>query len=466
MNATQYKMSNRHETIYLIFAIAPLVGLFGILAVATAQQRALASSLQHRIDSGEVPLGNDSLSEQFARDTSDANTAAWSDVLLAALAIERSRAPDIDVDDSSGKPLDMPQDPLLKLTKQVTEAEVQRMKRAAPVIAAIDRLSQDSSPVWQNTVFNSFDTSLEVLQDSRVLSRLLTDECRVAIATDDQDRAFDAMRMMPAVADAMQQDFCIVTDLVSSALHGQHRTVIQESLEIGFWDDVQALHRIADQLADDRDHQQRWQKNLRGELAMLMQVLHASPDDLLGTSVVHPLSAFPFGIAPAMQWEFLDGYDRVIALQGAGTRQHVKRVSQEETQFVSSDVRLANWAAFPFATSQPIKAMVLPAVQGYATAIARGEQERIWTLTALAIKAYQIREGRWPLSLAELESDASDPIANIDLEANPMGYQVAADSVVAYLWINSRSGSQLSATPPMHNPNDPRQQEDLTIAIR
>ncbi|WP_197452441.1 hypothetical protein [Rosistilla carotiformis] len=439
---------------YLMLASLPLIGVIAILGGDHLRQRSAAAALQQRTEDAlraGIPIDNDSMSEVFARTTSNANTAAWQELQSAAIAIQNDR------------PL---RDEPSESTPEISPEEIERMQRAAPVIEAIDRLTRDPRPIWQSIVFNGFQTPLESLQDSRILSQLLHDEFRVAMAQQEPQRALDALRLTQAVALSLREEFCIVTDLVNIAHRKQHQAMVHESLAAGFWTAPESLDAIANQVAWDDDPQQRWEDALRGERAFVMQALNTQNEDSVDMQLTPTLKAFPFGIAPTQRQACRTLYNRLIALTGAGTAAHSSSAQAVWTTALMGSNRGVAWSAIPFANTGPVLKTFSPAAHQFANALAREQQERHWTLFGVAIKRFQLQKGRWPLGLDELSGLEMLKSAGIDFNSEPMGYEVAADGDVAYLWITPPDSIEHSKTRPVESDQQPGVIKNYTLEVR
>jgi hypothetical protein len=113
--------------------------------------------------------------------------------------------------------------------------------------------------------------------------------------------------------------------------------------------------------------------------------------------------------------------------------------------------------------------MLYPAVNAAAATYARNERETRWTLTAVAIKEFQLQRQRWPDSLDELTSvglSASDWMAT---DSDAFGYQISDDDGEAILWTTPTDGTPLGATllpqPPSDYETDPVRLEQMEVRI-
>ncbi|MEZ6091158.1 MAG: hypothetical protein R3C05_24670 [Pirellulaceae bacterium] len=416
------------ETLYLLLMIAPLVVLFSIfgydLIDQFAARRELRQTLQSRIDDG-LMTGNDSMSRAFYDQMAHKDAAAWSDVMAAAEVVMQDDKLSSDEDRSLRSPQ--------RFVDAVDPEAIEQMKRAAPIIDAIERLTEDPKPVWTPTLFHGWNTLLPEAQHFRSIARLLAAEFQVAVAMNDHDRALRALRMLDQFVIITEQDFCMVSALISFAIEGMRNDAVLHSVSLDFWQDADILQELDERLKPRSDTQERWETIWQGELAMAY-------DSLMNGSEVYDYEMQPqfmsrsLGLNMKQHVDFINAYESLWELTPVGTATDLEAIEQATRNILNNAEASINWTAIPFANVGPLLRMVFPAGEMFAQAMVRHQRDRQWTRIATAIKRFELLHDRWPNALSELKSlglSATDWTLETGV---PLGYEVAEDGDAAYLW--------------------------------
>lgn len=418
--------------------------LFGLLVLAiggalisewraaTRLTRELAS-----IRNAGFPVDDESMAQWFAASTSTEGTAAWAEAmrLTTNSPIPLTHFDQIPhVGTSEYTPLirsaeDWPQEPLV----------ADYLNWMSPAIEQMHLANRYPKPVWQPIEFRGFFTQFDKVISARALARLMLLEVEHALALGDADRALRGMDSLGGVADAFDWQFCLVVDLIHQALVGVHNNMVLQSMSTGLWDE-EHLDQLAKLVGPAGDWEARWEKVISGERGLMLALL-SSPDlaELLDSfgNEFHPLSQLLR--FPSQRESLLRGYESLLAV-GKGPLRDLRDRADAAHRSVFHRNRNDPRGVFGVLNQRPLMS-IMPATQAYAESIQRSENERRLAHTALSIKRFQLRHGRWPTTLREIDPpDRSDPAGSVGPELDTrrtlsgewFGYEVDGDQ--AWLW--------------------------------
>ncbi len=312
---------------------------------------------------------------------------------------------------------------------------------AAPTIALVERLVQDPNPFWRPLMIDGISISLPDLHKSRSFARILTAEFRVAVHQGDHDRALRALRLILDVSNAFDWEVALVGETIRIAIIGQHRSMIQESLAIGFWQDAEHLSELREQLSRRDDLDERWKRVANAETGMLFSELFGDPeaDQQQRNDPGDLVKLFPFKVSPSLKLQFLKQLPYRHDFSGAGTNQYLKRIDREEQQREESLIgsNASSLVAVPYGIWGFLANQFLVSESYYASAFTRFEFNRKIILTAVAIKQFQVKENRWPEKLNELSAVGLSASQWSVEPGVPIGYQISDDRSSVNLWANT-----------------------------
>jgi len=303
---------------------------------------------------------------------------------------------------------------------------------AAPMIALVEQLVKDPNPFWRPLLIDGHNTMLPDLQGSRSIVRILNVEFRVAVHQGDHDRAMRALRLVLDVSDAFDWRDAFVGELVRIALVEQHRSMIQESLAIGFWEDAEHLSELRQMLARPGNLDERWKTAMNADSQMVFAELFgdidADPPQHIRTGDVGTLA--PFGISPSLKLQFLKTIFYRRDVSGMGTNRYIETVIRQEKQ---RDESLSGpnpslLVAVPFGIRGAFWGGFLIGEEQLVSVVTRFEFNRKITLTAVAIKQFQVKENRWPEELNELSAVGLSASQWRVEPGVPIGYRISEES--------------------------------------
>ncbi|TWT66360.1 hypothetical protein [Allorhodopirellula solitaria] len=409
--------SRRSETSYLALALLPLLIVGGLLLYGFSQQwfaRHTVEAELANLHADGKPMNVATQLAERVHDSSLNKDTQWKD-LDAAVSFMQYKYDEAFrlLEETDGLvPASEPW-PAAQLAKDYHEEAVPLIDRMRELLAET-HAEQGSSPTWLTVpVYGNGNWSGD---------NLLEQEFRYAYHEGDSAYAAELLELSVAAGKA-----AMGIENVAPPYELIHR-----SLEHDFWqaDDLRRLRRL---LSGHVDREVLWRQYLDNKLALFLDKIETLNESDHYDRRNSP-NILPFGIASteiARNLRMYSAYDR---LQGAGTRQHVmaaRAVSDRQEKDLAR-AAVAGLSSIPLATSSAITDFYF--MDNRAEHLARDEMEQRRTVTAVAIKQFQLQEGRWPRSLAELTQVG---LASSDwkmVDGFDFGYQVDPGGQIARVW--------------------------------
>ncbi len=434
---------------YLGSIIVPIALLVGLLFVGLWQEwsarQQVSALLAQRKQRGE-PTDNESLAQQFDAKTDHARALRLQRLADAAISIERlyEVAMLSEKWDDIGKLV--PPNEEWKMTPVLESYS----RDAQPIVAEAREILASAEPIWIPIIFQDYETLLAGAQTTRSIVRVLAYEARAAYHAGDHQRVIDTLALIPKLADAIDYQNFLVTELVRIALIGVHHGLVRESLSHDYWS-VDEIALLTQQLEPTAGREEAWRSTIASEAAMAGSFLGIDDGTVMGHYDGMNMNAIaPFGFAPSQQLQLLNAFEQWAEQPSDFESGETDRERWKDDGGLQRMHTSTSLLAVPIANGDVVCGVVWPSSQAYTRAQARTHRERRWTRCALAIKQFQIQQQRWPKSLEELTQvglTRSDWMAKPDM---PFGYQVATDNSHALLWTNAPDGSDapIEAVPP------------------
>ena len=394
----------------------------------------------------DEPIDDTSMAKHFEKTTHKEGTAAWSE------AFRLSRSANAI---SNGLPLvgdrEMPSDlrPGAEWPDEPRVADY--LKEIQPLLKTIHAADAFPKPVWMPIEFNGLSTTLEVYQETRMLARNLELDASHALFHKNGERALQDIRSLQSVAKAFDIDCCLVTRLITIAIQGMHKGIINRSLAMDCWTEDQ-LADLSAQVRQPYDVALAWRTSMVGERAMVFQAINDSRgiSDAAGDN--NPVYRLP--ILPSGKLSLLRAYDAALAITSANTNELVGRAAVAEKEVMG------------IASSHYLVGLFFPAISACAEAFDRDEVFRRLTVTSLAVKRFQLKNKRFPKSLPELIEVGLTDRDWTTTEGKALGYEVEND--MAYVWMY-RAGDKKKSIPPSRpiiTPEEPSHSTWNVVSIR
>lgn len=359
------------------------------------------------------PLGDASMATHFDKTTHKEGTEAWSEALRLAHSANSISNKLPFVGDR-----ELPRDfrPGVEWTDEPRVAEFLRENR--PLLKKLYAADAFSKPVWMPMEFNGIATNLELYQQTRSLARILNLDANHALFHKEGERALQDIRSLQSVAQAFDQDCCLVTKLITIATLGIHKGTINRSLAMDTWSDEQ-LADLSEQVRQPYDVAKAWRASFVGERSMVFGEIN----DRKGLSEIegdnNPLYRLP--LLPSAKLALLRAYDVALNISSSNTGDLVSRATASEKQLMDQT------------SSHFLVGLYFPAIIAYAEAFDRDEVFRRLTVTSLAVKQFQLKNKRFPKNLADLSEVGLMGRDWTTTNGKAFGYEVADD--MAYIWM-------------------------------
>lgn len=431
------------QWLYLGLAVGPvlaLMALLGFSVISESKAKRQLDVLTTQTRRHGVPLGNASTALDFDRRTDQTRAVRWQNVVHAAMALENTYW----IPMVSDKWEDWEQVVPPEVDWKMAPALKKYSRHASPIVAELrDVLDGSDEPIWSPILFADFETLLPGIQNSRIVARMLAYDFRAAYHAGNHQQAIESLGLIPGAAGAVDYQNFLVVDLVHISLLGMHRLLIRESLNHEYWT-IEDIERLRKQLAPIANVNERWNRSMTSELAMMLEAIgiDGQAPRMVGVTQVTPMPISPVHQLAVLQR--IEHFKTVPVNLDSGESSGVG-LSEEAMRAYRSSVSLTS---IPFATMEPWAALLTPAYDSYISAYARLLRERRWTLCALAIKEFQLRFERWPTSLDGLTRvGLSRPDWSVTANT-PFGYRVAKDGSHVLLWTLSPVNSTMESEPP------------------
>ncbi len=410
---------------WLVVGVAPvlLTGLliFGSVRDGTAESKVAAELAQ--LTSAGMPINDRTLTHTTAAGSSRKDCQAWNEVISATLSLETQWWPYLD--DVAELDAVVPQDEPWEAEPIMTEYTNQ----AAAIVARIQGIPDSSTPLWRLTVFDGWNTLLPQISDWRSVSTLLEREFRVAYHAGDSQRALSALELLSRIQRVSDAEHVLVSDLTQMAYQFRQDTLIRKSLAHEFWNDDQ-LTFIRRLLTDRKSLDQRWRDQIGTEYATVLSNLEATQQQ---TGVMQ--------ISQQSLLAITELFNSLRDIPQAGSDQHSITAEQLLSDFEKHGDQWSSLSitSMPLASSTGYLISTIPSFRSVAAAFSRRHREQDWTLCAIAIKQFQLRNNRFPTKLEQLAEvslthDQWLAIDSSSLAGQSFGYKVSDDQSAAILW--------------------------------
>lgn len=375
------QLPQRRLSAQLLLALC-MLGLLSCLVAAGYSWASRQSTYRQLNAVFEDELSNTALMEKRHREsTSRQGTIAWSKIVELCESNVSPLASSVPIIGQGPQPIfgssEQKSWPNIELTEQYL-AEMQ------PVLELIRESRDVEMPVWMEMQFDGVNTLLHELQASRSISSLVQLEAFYALYVEDAPRALDAFRSLDAVPKAFDWHLYLVGELIHTALRGMFYDAVQQSLKANLWS-VEQLAELRSMMAEPIDLQHRWEQTLMAEQTFAYER-------------VPELSMQNTLVSAEDRLALVDDYQQAIELGKNPIGQLSDQASKLEENLFSPSRR------GPSPGYVALRSSIFPAIAASATALECLEYTRRLTVTALAIKQFELANERWPQDLSELHA--------------------------------------------------------------
>lgn len=405
----------------VIAACVPTIGLIVGGVLVGAREISAASQLRQKVNElrqAELPYDNATFAQWYSKHTRPEGADAWVQTLDAVSATSQLGAVDSLPIVGSAKEL-RELDPKAEWRDETRVKEY--LTEMQGLIQQVHQLQKWPTPVQLPLQFNGSATLLPHFQEARSLSRLLQLDFEYAFYRGEFDRAQQDLVSMGTVAKAIDNELCLVVDLIAAALKQTQYFAIQRSLVTDAWstDKLPELRQI---VGHTRYSSNKWKTLFTCERAMFGDDVNSG--DL--TRVADNAEASFIPLLSSGRLRIFAAYDDVISI---GNEDLAALKSASRNVVARQANRIATWDVD--GASFWLK-MLFPSIEAMARALENEESNRRLTLTAIALRQFKHQEGKWPSRLSDLAKVGLTPADCRTVNRGDFGYEVSED--VAYVW--------------------------------
>ena len=421
-NNTKPKVRFSVMRVWMVFAI-PLfvIGIIYTLfqvgySLREWQGRRMLSQAIEDLNQKGIPTDSESLELVYDAATSDADTEAWLDLFEKLKSPEFKEAtrgiPHVDstVELAEGEDIfDTPRD------WKYSSAAIRVVDMQRAYIEQIRQLAAAPQPVRFPIYFESMNTLLPEVQDSRGLARLICLDAQVAIYLGDSQRAFDdfvTLHHLVRHVETVPFSICL---LVTKSIKSMALSILQRGIEQDLFTDIQ-LEAIDKILLENCDIGEEWRMSCERDLGMFVPVfLDPSLTSQKKTKAL-----------PARGHDgvfYIELMTRLAQIPTTDWDFFYKSVCEEDVRFRKE---VLSWRGM---IDLILTSLVAPSISTLAEISIDRAQHYRQARHGVAIRLFQHKHGKLPVSLSELSPFDPDMRA---FRQQPFGYRLTPSG--ATLW--------------------------------
>lgn len=392
------------EGFYANLVFAPIVALGLVFGYGFMQRTTDSTWCNNRLlelrDAG-FPIDDRSLSQSVQASTSPEHT----DELLLMLSAQKSFS-------SSGLSMKLPDSDELVGKDETWEAAAFMAETSSDrsvVVKKINAIGELNQAIWVPVHFNAFNSMLPEYQQSRSLIRRCQEQFRHHFHEGDHEAAIDDLQAMDRIRKQIGKLPYAVVYLIDIAFLDVLHQTIGESLAMDQWSEAE-LEQIRDFVDQSIIGEYDWPMVVYGEQAAVLETLGIHPGAIgsMSSRVHSGLSQgmAPVGISPVHLRSFLECGDDLATLENVGEDGFASTIDEAMEKHGYKNRKTLDEVVIvggPFASQYAID-YLMSAWQAIGGAITRAEMTRKATLSAIAIKQYQLTQNEWPEKLSDLKS--------------------------------------------------------------
>ncbi len=406
--------THRRNSFLFVFnlAVIAIVALVGVLAVVQqwSANRQYDQEIAELRKAG-LPVDNTSMAEWYLAQTSAQASEHWSEILAITSQFDWTHV----AVKTQVSAMGYEQFPKM-VAPDLPWAQAQEIGHALrefkPVIERIEQLATPGQKAVRMPLeFDGWETTLDPIQNSRNVMRLLELEFAHAIYERDPARALKALDAMEGTAAAFNWNIGWVCSLIQVAFQGYIRDSIVRSVSSNVWDDAQ-LAELQQRLAKNFEGAVNWNTALAGERGFSL----AAIDNLVNSSYELPmlvLASPTIRLAFLQQWKHHERQPNVSLdeLRARGVAILPKGLNRDAT---------ISWT------------WMLPSFETFAAALIRQDVQRQGTIIAVTLKRFQIKYKRWPQDLTELVGFEPQLVSDLKVQVDKHHYRERAGHALVW----------------------------------
>lgn len=328
---------------------------------------------------------------------------------------------------------------------------------AEPIVAELRTMLDGNGRVWVPTVYEGVTTRLPEAQATRDVARLLRYSFAGAIHAGDNDAAIELLRIGDRLFGPGVETSGMVEELIRMACYGVMQESLRQSLATNVWSEAE-LESISQLIRKPFDWPAHWKSTIDGETWMVLPFL-SQPRGLGGMNEL-PFETGSVTIAPSVAMDWIAEMQLLARRRDVQSRWGLESLQADEVRMRyrnNSPVEMDQWLQTPVMNTGWLINAFTPASGSLAAAFVRQSNEIRWTRTVLAMRLFEVRNGYFPESLAELTTVGLQASAMRDFDGYPFAWEAAdsggrvvydqADRTVTYSFVGTDAQSvRLEAT--------------------
>lgn len=400
--------------LWIFVAFATLFTIVGWAVVReTLAYRTLTTTIAQLRAAGIPTI--EAMAAQLDGATHREGSLAWAEVLeLATNSWSRQLGANLPYIGSGEIPELTPEASLGWKDKDEVEAY---LTQCSPVLETLHSLSSFPAPVWLPLESQGISTPLTYHNNISYANNMLLLDAELALHQRGASRAIRDIQSSLALADAFDWDLLLSTKHASNWTRARTYSMIRRSLQIGLWDEEQLsqLRALVEESATEIES--TLPALMKNQLAIQLPLLESG---MPWHDNHHNVLFRKLAGLPSVRLSVLEELSSWASLPAAGLNiivANAERISQENA---------LGWRLNTYS---------LELDQWYRTILLNflmTEENRRYTLSAIAVKQYHLKNGQWPEHLEQLESLGLAPDDWLTSWDQKFGYEV--EDGVAYLW--------------------------------
>ncbi len=329
------------------------------------------------------------------------------------------------------------------------------LKSAKPYLNSIQAATLLTTPAWQPIEFQGFYTTYDQFFTAGYVQQVLNLEFQHALYHRDAPRTFEALRQLKVNADMNAQAFTTIHESIHKWIVGQYLFAIGLSLRCDLWDADQ-LEALFQQVGPQpADLTKRVQDIIAGERVILLVSIDQT--EAMDTQVLDgmPMGFLKFPSSRAKLLKFLREYEN---LADGSFQQVLQDIDDFETKFLEQ----SNGPSFN--PTNIAARMIMPSFGQLVHDLEQAEDMRRMTRTALAIKLFHKKFGRWPTELKELDQVGLNDQERTTIRSGQVGYSV--EGTKAFVWIYEYADSTRKISTSIPDKRDEQLETGRLLLIR
>lgn len=421
--------------LFLAFSVA-----ITLWAVRESSDRKRVRSMLDALSDRGAPIDDASLDLWYRSHTDPADASAWQRILAEVSAKEfQEMCQGIEVFSVQAEGAGWTESGWLG-----EAAERNLIANTEDLRHRIHELSRKRVSIQFPIEFDAFNTLLPQAQQMRTVQRLLATEFQVAFADRDSGACRESIEAGLGLSHVFSNDPWMVSHLINVAHRSMAMQYIRQAVEYDVLNEKD-LAKVMDRLSAETLPLDRWPFMIQGERASVLEAMKdpTTISGFVGAGSSKTFLSILAGTSSRSLRNLLEHFEVLESLDVSDIDRLQARVMEIENT-LQLDIRNAGLLAI---TDWQLIGSLAPAASSLTVALIRDTVQERFTRHALAIRQFEKRFGRWPLSLDELQEVGFDSNSWKPWGGKPFGFRTEDGDAVLWATI-PQDGATTAANPP------------------